>query len=561
MNDSKLSRIIQRDKKSLFGLLLGFLQGASAVALLATSAWLISKASEMPNVVEVSLAVVGVRAFAVGRAGFRYAERLVQHDSAFRFVAGIRKRLVQRMIPLTPVGLSDLSAGKATKRFVDDVDELQNLSLRVTGPLIQALLVNTVSSIFLSILVPLAGLALFVFGTLSIVGGFFLGLRLVQRAQRLSADSRERISDLATSYAENYETVFSFGWQKHFAQQLTDLDRSAGNSADQISFQSAREVAMVQALATLTVVSSAVFGAFAVSAGQIAGVWLAVVALLPLAVFDVIGVAQSTGSAWHKFVESRERIVDVLERQPLGETSKTEENPVVEVNRLGKQGFESLEFKNADLGYPAKPVPVVENLNLAIGKGETWVFTGPSGSGKSTTALSMLGFLPVLKGQLLLNGTEIENVPEPQLRKIVGLVEQVPVIFSGSVKQNLLIAKPSATDEELISVLISVNLWDTFSARESLDTEVGEFGRNISGGEAQRISLARVLLAEFPLVIMDEPTANLDTETAGKLIRDAIALTQAKQSTLVLITHDLDLAKLPAYEVAFETNSGATRIR
>lgn len=551
------------DRPSFLGLFLGFLQGASAVALLASSAWLISRASEKPSVVYISVVVVAIRAFAVGRAGFRYAERLVQHNYAFIFLTKVRVKLFRNMIPLAPVGLTNVSAGAAAKRFIDDVDELQNRNLRVVGPLVQAVSVNLVSAIFLFFLAPMAAVALFVAGTISIISGFFLGIRLVSRAQALNADAKEKLAEIATSYSENQETVLNFGWRPHFEKQLIELDRKIAQSAQSISSQSARSVAIFQLLAVIATILASAFAASAVTAGHIDRVWLAVAALLPMALFDVLSVSQATGAAWHKFAQSRDRVFDILNRE-TGTSSAPEHlnfQNLQNSNDAERVGFESIEFRQASIGYAQKASPVVEKLNLKISRGETWAFTGPSGTGKSTTALSMLRFLPLLGGELLLNGKPIGDWREAQIRKTVGLVEQIPSIFSGSIKQNLLIAKPDASEEELKAALEAVSLWDAFAERGGLELELEEFGRNISGGEAQRIALARAFLARFPLVILDEPTANLDQENARKLVEDAIQIAHSAQTALVLITHDLDLAKLPAYEVAFGTNSTAIQIR
>lgn len=563
VTDHKLRSWIRLDQYSLGGYLLGILQGCFAVALLATSAWLISRASQMPNLVHLSIAIVGVRAFAVGRAGVRYFERLVQHDDAFRFLAEIRARLIRRMIRLTPVGLTDISAGAAVKRFVDDVDELQNLSLRVAGPLIQALSVNAISALFLTFLVPAAGLALLLLGTLSVVGGFYLGFRVVRNAQLLSAESRESLAQLATSYTENHEALSSFGWKDFFERELMEHDRRINRAAHLISFRSGISAASFQVMTTISVIVLAALAGSAVALGRLDETWLAVLALIPLALFDVIGSARSTGSAWYKVSQSRGRVIDVLERpSPFEDDVLQSAERKSSTNSPDSQiEFQSLEFKSGMLGYQSSPAPVVSNLNLRVSKGESWSFTGPSGAGKSTTALTMLRLIPLLGGALLLNGRPISEFEEQQIRRTIGFVEQVPSIFSGSIRQNLLIANPKATDEELIAALESVSLWSAFSDRGGLDMEVGEFGSLISGGEAQRIALARAVIARFPLVILDEPTANLDQGTARILIEDAIALTRSTQSALVLITHDLDLAKLPTYEVAFGTNSTAIQIR
>ncbi len=546
-------------RRSVLGWLLGVSQGISAVALLATSAWLISRSTEVTSVIYLSLAVVGVRAFAVGRAGLRYAEKLVQHDSAFRLLSTLRVSLFRQLIPVGETVFTKLSSGLALRRFVEDVDEVQNLSLRVVAPLVQATVVNLAASIFVMFLAPLAGLTLLVLGQSSIILGFVLGAHSVKKAHLRGASAKDSLSAASLELAENSEIISSFGWQEHYLRILDEADRQQGKGAISAARISAYAQALFQTLLVASVIASALLGALVVNGSADRGVWLAAICLIPFALFDVISVSQNTGIAWHKFNQSQIRILELVNGGP--DHTHPMESAGQRFETESETRFESIEFSAASLGYSGRDEEIVTGLDFRIGSRESWALTGPSGVGKTTVALAMSRLIHVKSGSLLLNGKPIDSFNEKSFRKIVGLVEQRPMIFSGSVRQNLLLAKPEATDDELISALNRVNLWDVLKERDGLNTKLGEFGRRISGGEAQRIGLARAFLANFGLIILDEPSANLDKSSAEMLIRDALREAEALGCSVLLITHDSDLAKLPTFEVAFGTNSIVSRIR
>ncbi len=546
-------------RRSTFGWLLGVGQGLSAVALLATSAWLISRSTEVTSIIYLSLAVVGVRAFAVGRAGLRYAEKLVQHDSAFRLLSRLRVSLFRQLVPVGETVLTKLSSGIALRRFVEDVNEVQNLSLRVVAPLVQATVVNLAASIFVMFLAPWAGFTLLVLGQSSIIIGFVLGAKSVEKSHREGAGAKDALSAASLEFAESSEIISSFGWRGHYSEIMEKADQQQAKASISAARVSAFAQALFQTLLFASIVTSAVLGALVVSDSADLGVWLAAICLIPFALFDVISVSQNTGSAWHKFKQSQNRIMDLV----YGGSDHTHprESGSHGFEAENETRFESIEFRAVSLGYPNSEEQIVTGLDFRIGSGESWALTGPSGVGKTTIALAMARLIPIKSGSLLLNGKPIDSIQELSFRKLVGLVEQRPMIFSGSVRQNLLLAKPEATDEELISVLNRVNLWDVFRERDGLNTKLGEFGQRISGGEAQRIGLARAFLANFGLIILDEPSASLDKSSAELLIRDVLRAAENSGCSVLLITHDSDLAKLPTFEVAFGTNSIVSRIR
>lgn len=527
---------IPRAKSFWLGLFVSVLQGISAVALLGTSTWLISRAAEQPPVMYLMVAVVGVRGFALGRAAFRYAERILLHDSAFRMLADIRPRLFKKLIPFSPAGFTPISRGDTLSRLGTDVDELQNLPLRVISPLVQSIAVSLLTVIGLGLILPSAAVALL----LALLAAFLVALPLSglisRQADLHRAQATAVLSGHSIDLLENLDVLRAYGWLPGSLKQLSDADSELLKLSRRQSFSLGLGQALFSITASLATVTTAYLGINAVASAQQPGVLLALIALIPMAVFDVSMVAQPTLNAWNNFRASANRIAQLQSREVPEILKPVFGNQEVE-------GFQSLKFTDVSLAYPNHPV-VVRNVNLEINPGETLLVQGASGTGKTTIALALLRFLDLAAGKYELNGLAIENVSETSVRSLIGLVEQRPTIFQGSVKANLLIAKESATDEELWAVLEQVGLKQTFLLRKGLDTDLGERGVLISGGEAQRLALARALLAEFSVLILDEPTANVDQENAVKLVEDLLsAAKQNSDRSIILITHDSSLKR------------------
>lgn len=519
------------------GLLVGLLQGASAVALLATSAWLISRAAEQPPVMYLMIGVVGVRGFALGRAVFRYGERTLLHDSAFRLLASVRPKVFEKLIPFSPAGEERVKRGEALARVVGDVDELQNLPLRVISPLTQAVGVSLLTIIGLVMVLPAAAAILAV----TLVAAFFLAMPLSgwlgRRADNSKAKVNARLSEQSLELIENYDLWLAYGWLPKRREQLSHTEKHLTKISQLGSISTGVGQALFSLLTTIATLGTAWVAAVAVDSGQQPGVLLAVFTLLPIAVFDVVANAQPAVSAWYRFKASASRIDDLLER-PV---------PAIIDPKSGAllvSEFKTLRFQNVGLCYPTGPV-VVSGLSFTLREGETIVLRGPSGSGKSSVALAAARFLVPMQGNIFLNEKPIGDYQIDALRAQIGYVEQDPTIFMGTLKENLLVAKSTATDAELFEVLDKVGLRHTFNLREGLQTQLGDRGVLISGGEAQRVALARALLADFSVLILDEPTANVDQDTAVDLVKDLLqAAKHSRNRAVILISHDATISAL-----------------
>ena len=514
------------------GLLATVLQGLSAVALLGVSAWLISRAAEVNSIVYLGIAIVGVRGFAVGRATFRYLERILLHDSAFRMLAKRRPILFERLVPFFPGGIAQLGRGETLSRVVSDVDELQNLPLRVIAPLLQAISISLASIVCVWLLLPSAGLMLLA----AVLLGFLLAIPLSARSSRQSdtliSPLKAQLSDLSLNLIENQDVYLAYGWMPQKMDELREIDIRLRAAVSKTNTSTGIGLALLSLLATLAMLSGAWFGALAVETGRLQGVWLAVLVLLPLAIFELIQNAQPAVSAYRRYSSSSDRVRELLERE-------IPDSLRITTGALTVRSFESIDLKSISVRYPSAEVDAVSGVNLRIEPGKKLLLTGESGSGKSTVALVLSRLINAHSGLYLINGKPVEQFDFESVNKLIGLVEQNPSVFIGDVRANLLIAKPDASDPELMAILSRVGLWKMFESREGLDTQLGDRGVLISGGEAQRLALARALLANFQVLILDEPTANVDATQADRLMQDIFDILREDQSrAILLISHE-----------------------
>lgn len=541
------------------GILIAVLQGLSAVALLASSAWLISRASEQPNVVYVSIAVVGVRAFAVGRAAFRYGERMVLHNAAFKLLSAQRPRLLAALIPFAPVATARDSRGQAVQRVVSDVDELQNLSIRVISPLVQSIVVSLIAAGFLALLAPAAGLALLFACLLAAVLALPLATRTTRRSDLGLVVDRATLAERSLDLIENAEVLAAYGWAENALDELRDVEQRLVSKQR----RSALTLGIVQGgfvlLSVLATCATAWFGAASVASGAQPGVMLAVFALLPMAVFDVLNGSQAIAQWWHKYRGSAERVLEIVDAKLPAEVPV--ENPIDASAQPTLDRFESLQFIGVSAKYPGAENAALSDFNLKVSAGERILVSGESGAGKSTIANLILRFLDPCAGELLINGRSASDYSIEAIRTIVGLIEQQPSVFYGTIRQNLLLAKPSATDQELIDALQRVGLWSMAERRGGLDLFVGERAVLLSGGEAARLAMARALLANFQLLILDEPTANLDAVTAEATLRELMLVAEQAKVAVILISHDAAMAALTTSSVVVEKTRADGTIR
>ncbi|MFE3770309.1 thiol reductant ABC exporter subunit CydD [Streptomyces sp. NPDC059122] len=526
-----------RRARLALALLLGSLALGSAVGLMATSGWLISRASQEPPVLYLMVAVTATRAFGIGRAVFRYAERLVAHDAVFRMLADVRVAVFRRLERLAPAGLKERRRGDLLSRLVADVDAVQDYFLRWLLPVGSALLVGVGTVAFTGWLLPEAGVVLAVGLLLAGVGVPVLSSALARRAERRLAPARgtlsTRVVDLLTGTAELTVAGALGARTEEVRRADRDLTRIASRSAG----AAGAGAGLSALLCGLTVAAAAVVGIQAVHTGRLAGVELAVVVLTPLAAFEGVAGLPLAAQYRRRTRHAAERVFEVLDAPaPVREPEAPAPAPDAPF---------PLAVRDLTARHAGQDRPALDGVGFTLEPGRRLAVVGPSGSGKTTLAQVLLRFLDREAGAYTLAGTDAQAMAGDAVRRLVGLCAQDAHLFDSSLRENLRLARrdhsgsPGGTDDQ--------DLWDALGrARladwvrglpDGLDTMVGEHGARLSGGQRQRLALARALLADFPVLVLDEPAEHLDLATADALTADLLAATEGR--TTLLITHRL----------------------
>ncbi|WP_090037209.1 MULTISPECIES: thiol reductant ABC exporter subunit CydC [unclassified Leifsonia] len=512
---------------------LGALSGGSAVALLGVSAWLITRASEQPAMMYLSAAVVGVRAFALGRAFFRYVERLAGHDAAFRQLGTVRSRLYARLEPLAPDGLRGVRSGDLLARLADDVDGLQDLPLRVIQPLVSAGVVALGSVVVAFVLLPAAGVILLLTLTVAVLAGARVNAWAAGAAERRIAPLRSALYDAVHSVVSELDVLTAFGAlaaaQERVRQASDRLTAALRARATGVGLTAGA----VSLLAGAAVFLGLAAGIPAFGSSEVDAPTLTVIALLPLAVFEVFGTVPLAFVAWTRVRSSAERIASAVPAT-LPEGIPVDAPGAASTPAL--RGVPDVRLDGVSARWPGEPFPVLHDITLRLRPGERVVLTGPTGAGKTALA-HVLTRLLEHTGDYLLGDESVRELKQDAVRERVGLVEQRPYLFDSDLRQNLLFARETASDDELLDVLGRVGLREWAVERGGLSAPVGERGALVSGGQAQRIALARALLADFPVLVVDEPTANVDAAAADAIVRDILETAATDGRTVLLISH------------------------
>ncbi|MCX5297297.1 thiol reductant ABC exporter subunit CydD [Streptomyces sp. NBC_00193] len=512
------------------GLFLGALAVGCSVGLMAVSGWLISRASEQPPVLYLMVAVTATRAFGMGRAVFRYAERLVSHDAVLRMLADLRVSVFQRLERIAPAGLRTQRRGDLLTRLVADADALQDYWLRWLLPVGTALLVATGSVAFTAWLLPEAGAVLAVGLLAAGVGVPLVSAVCARRTERRLAPARgelaTRVADLLTGTAE-LTVAGALGGRKAAAKES---DRTLTGIAARAAAVTGLGSGLSAFLTGLTVVCAAAVGANAVAGGRLSGVAMAVVVLTPLAAFEAVGGLPQAVQYRQRVRRSAERVYEVIDTPaPVTEPERPEALPASPF---------PLRLKGLAARHPGQENDALSGLDLTLEAGRRIAVVGPSGAGKTTLAQVLLRFLDQHEGSYTLGGTDARALDGDDVRRVVGLCAQDAHIFDSSVRENLRLAAPEASEARLREALAAARLLEWAEGLpDGLDTLVGEHGERISGGQRQRLALARALLADFPVLVLDEPAEHLDLATADALTADLLAATEGR--TTVLITHRL----------------------
>ncbi|MEV8288012.1 thiol reductant ABC exporter subunit CydD [Streptomyces niveus] len=514
----------------VLALVLGSLALGSAVGLMAVSGWLISRASEQPPVLYLMVAVTATRAFGIGRAVFRYAERLVSHDAVLRMLADLRVSVYRRLERLAPAGLREARRGDLLSRLVADVDALQDYWLRWLLPVGSAVLVGAGAVGFTAWLLPEAGAVLAVGLLAAGVGVPLVSGARARRAERRLAPARGLLANRVAELLDGCAELTVAGALRSRVRAARDADATLTAIASRGAAATALGGGLSALICGLTVAAAAYAGVGAVHDGRLEGVALAVVVLTPLAAFEAVVGLPLAVQYRQRAARSAERVCEVLDAPvPVREPAHPAAAPETPF---------PLEVRGLSARYAGQERDALTGVDLTLTAGKRVAVVGPSGAGKTTLAQVLLRFLDAREGGVRLGGTDAAALDGDTVRRFVGLCAQDAHLFDSSVRENLALARRDATDDDLRDALRRARLLDWVDALPAgLDTLVGEHGARLSGGQRQRLALARALLADFPVLVLDEPAEHLDLPTADALTADLLAVTEGR--TTLLITHRL----------------------
>ena len=535
MNERRepIGRVLRLARPAARRLILASLLGAASIAagigLLATSGWMISRSAEHPSVAALGLAVVGVRFFALSRGVFRYGERLVGHDAALRSLADLRVRVYQRLERLAPSGLSAFRSGDLLARLVADVDAVQDLLIRVVPPFGIGVIVGVATVALMWWLLPAAGAVLALTLLVAAVVVPWLTHALARRSEARQAVVRGELTALVVDLLQGAPDLTVYGATDAQLNRIADADAELGRVASASARTAGIGSGLIALLAGGAVWGAILVGVPAVGSGTLAGVQLAVIVLIPLAAFELVNALPAATQSFERVRRSTARVSAVLDA-PLPVVDPVVPTPLPAAPH-------ALRVRGLRARYGNEGRWVLDGIDLDLAPGRRLGIVGPSGAGKSTLAHVLVCFVPY-EGSVRLDGVELAGLDGDQVRGVIGLVQQDAHVFDTTLRENLRLARRDATDADLRAVIARVRLQDWVDGlADGFDTAAGVHGTRISGGQRQRLAIARALLADFPILVLDEPGEHLDTATADAVMADLLRATEGR--TTLVITHRL----------------------
>jgi thiol reductant ABC exporter CydC subunit len=499
-------------------LVLGTLAVGFGVALLATAGYLISRAAEQPPILSLTVAIVVVRFLGLARPIARYADRLASHDLALRGLGRIRSRVYERIEPLAPGQLDAYRRGDLLARMVSDVDALQMLYVRGLLPPAVALVTSAACVAVTAVFLPVAA-AILAAGL--VAGGVVVPLLsawLASSAGRRQAIARGALTAELVELLRGAPELVVYGQEERTLARLGRRDALVAGLGEALTI-------LVAGLTVTGVLAAAVS---ATAGGSLDPVLVATLALLALASFDAVTPLAPAARELSSTLASGRRVLDVIERSP---DVRDPSSPVP-----APMGAAAVRLEGVTARYEPGQPAVLRGVDLELLPGRRVALVGASGTGKTTVTRLLLRFLYPERGRVTIGARDVRDYAQADVRRQFAIAGQEAYVFDSTVRENLRLARPDATDDELWAVLRLARLdgWAA-SLPKGLDAPVGEEGARLSGGQRQRLTLARALLTDAPVLVLDEPTAHLDPETAEAVMNDVLAAAEGR--TVLLITH------------------------
>ena len=515
--------------------LLGVFTIGANISLMGTSAWLISAAALHPSIAELQVAIVGVRFFGISRGVFRYLERLVSHNVTFRLLSRLRVWFYEKLEPLAPARLMDYRAGDLLARIIGDVETLENFYVRVVAPPLVALLTAVGVSIFLGSFYP---------SLATVLIGFFLGLGLIlpSLARTLSRQPGKALislrAELHTQLVDGIQglpDILAYGRATDKLTLISKTGHAYGLAQRHMACISGLQSALAVILTHLGMWAVLYLAIPLVSDGRLSGVMLGALTLLTLASFEAVTPLPQTAQMWESVQTAAGRLFEIVDTSPMTVDSRplTEEAQSAVHGQLSAVTFDAVTFS-----YPNTSFPAIKDISFDLSPGKNIAIVGPSGAGKSTLVNLLLRFWEYSSGDIRLGGESLHGLEQDEVRERCAVVAQKTYFFNASIRENLQLANPSASQKEIEKAAQQAQIHKfIMSLPKGYETYIGEQGQRLSGGERQRLAITRALLKDAPILILDEPTANLDPLTEKQVLETLFKVMKLK--TALLITHRL----------------------
>jgi len=526
--------------------LLGGIATASGIALTATSGWLIVRASERPVILMLLTAIVAVRTFGMARPVFRYWERLRSHDVALADLADRRTTAYERLIPLTPARLGRRGRADLLTGVVDDLSDVVDAQVRVTVPVLSTLVASVLAVIVAALLSPVAGLVVAAMSTVT-VAIFVLGWRLEARSQQMLLAGRAEVARVTALVAGNANELQAIGAEGQAKSWLVtahaDLSRAAGRQSHGRAV-AAGLLLLLTAVGTIVMTAAILPGVGKTISTPVA----ALLVLMPIALGDAFSTLPDAMRALARSRASAVRLHAMLDQQPavraagilpLGTPTDTPSDTPAGAPSGAPSGMPARISVTELTAAWTGTAPDVGPLDLEVQPGQQLAITGPNGCGKSTLLAVLARHLDPTGGDYRLGDRDALQLELGQARTVFAVLDDEPHLFASTLRANLQLARPGSADPDLAEALGRAGLGQWFAdLAQGLDTVIGSGGRGVSGGERARLGLARCLVSERPVLLLDEPVAHLDHTTAEAVLGDLTRSTTER--SVIMVSHRPD---------------------
>ncbi|NOY78812.1 MAG: thiol reductant ABC exporter subunit CydC [Calditrichaeota bacterium] len=508
---------------------LGFLTIGSSIGLMMTSAYIISRAALHPSIAVLQVAIVGVRFFGISRGIFRYLERYVSHEVTFRLLAKFRVWFYRSIEPLAPARLLHYRSGDLLTRVVSDIENLEHMYVRVIAP-------PFVAALVLLLMWVLLGSFSVAFAWVLTLAFFAAGLGIPAVTWLLSrpigrqwASLQSRVNTATIDGVQGMADLVAFGQAENHFKTLEKQYQTYTKLQHKMAIITGLHDSLMNLFLDATVIAMLLVAIPQVTHSFLDGVYLAVLVMGVMAAFESLFPLPTALQFLEQSLQSAGRLFEMTDAQPA---VRDVEKPAPLPRTF------SLTVQNLSFAYPGSKEPVLKHLSFEVPENHVIAIVGPSGAGKSTLVHLLLRFYDYSEGHIWAGSQELRALNQEEWRRQVSVVSQNTHLFNGTIAENLRMAKPDARDVELADAAKQADIHAFIqNLPQGYDTWIGEQGLQLSGGERQRLALARAILKDSPILILDEPTTNLDAITEEKILHTLWKITRTR--TTLLITHRL----------------------